>query len=95
MKRIDIIIEIGKWSFKFDRVVGRKTKDGYGSPYTAIVTINLDGKQPYVSGLLAKDDKEFTKADYKTITKFINLLGYPKFDYERIKDGKKREVEVS
>ncbi len=89
-KRIKIVVEIGNWSFEFTHVKARKTPDGFGTDYDAILDINLEGVKPYVSGLLARDDKEFNKEDYNTVKRFITLCGKPSFDFVRMRNGIKR-----
>lgn len=79
-------VKIGEWIFEVKMVRALKVDD-YGQPYAAIANCNINGDAMYVDGLLAKNQKTFTKDDFDAFTLFGQQLGLKQISYHRYKNG--------
>lgn len=79
-------IKVGDWYFEVKSVKAIRV-DEYGEPYTAVANCSFNGDSMYVDGLLAKDNHEFSKSDYKAFYDFSQLMAVDKVNYHRIHNG--------
>ncbi|MBO9490210.1 hypothetical protein J7384_07545 [Endozoicomonas sp. G2_1] len=79
-------IRVGDWYFEVKSVKAIRV-DEYGKPYTAVANCSFNGDSMYVDGLLAKDEHEFSKSDYKAFYDFSKLMTVDKINYHRMYNG--------
>ena len=79
-------IKVGDWYFEVKSVKAIRV-DEYGEPYTAVANCSFNGDSMYVDGLLAKDNHEFSKSDYKAFYEFSHLMGVEQVNYHRMNHG--------
>ncbi|MBL4899213.1 MAG: hypothetical protein JKX76_06125 [Colwellia sp.] len=80
-------VQIGEWIFEVKMVRALKVSE-YGKPYSAIVNCNINGDTIHIDGLLTKNEKIFTKDDYKSFNEYCYKMGLKQCSYHRYQNGK-------
>lgn len=82
-------IKIDDWFFEVKTVRALKSKS-YGDQYSAIANVNCNGDSIYIDGLMTRDDKPYSHADFQTFKKFCRQMGVKTAHFDRFKnDGLK------
>ena len=80
-------IQLENWIFEVKSIRAIRV-DSYGEPYSAIANFSFNGNNAYIDGLMTREDKDFSKEDYKIFCNLCQKLGIKQVQFDRFKGNK-------
>lgn len=88
---MNLIIQVGDWQFEVKQIFARKAKN-FGDKYNASLVINNNSGVAKIELATNKKDDTFSRQDYRDLKKFCTMVGFERADFDRFKQGIKKEV---